>query len=74
MQELRAARALALQSNPDLVANGKAIANQMRALEDKLDAAMTKSDPAVVPILAKFQAGSQHPGAPGAPAPPPPAK
>ncbi len=57
LQELRAARAKAMQSNPGLVASAKALADQMRALEAKLDAAMVKADPNVSPLIAKFEGG-----------------
>jgi hypothetical protein len=57
LQELRTARAKALQSNPELVTNAKTIADQMRAFEDKLDAAMLKADPNVSPMIAKFEGG-----------------
>jgi hypothetical protein len=64
LQELRAARMQAMKSNPDLVTNAKKIADQMRAFEDKLDAAMIKADPNVSPLIAKFEGGHNAPGAP----------
>ena len=67
LQELRTARVQAMKSNPELVANAKRIADQMRAFEDKLDAAMIKADPNVSPLIAKFEGGHKAPGAPGAP-------
>ena len=63
LQGLRTARAKALQTNPDLVANAKKIADQMRAFEDKLDAAMIKADPNVSPLIAQFEGGRKAPTA-----------
>ena len=67
-QELRAARSAALQANPDLLARHNKLLERMRALEDKLDAAMIKANPAIAPIIAKFEGNRPHPGTP---APPP---
>jgi hypothetical protein len=57
MQELRAARSAALQKDPNLQTDGLKIMERMRAFEDKLDAAMVKSDPTLAPLVAKFEAG-----------------
>jgi hypothetical protein len=63
-QELRTARSEALKSNPDLVAANKKLMDRMRALEDKIDAAMVKADPTIAPIIAKFETNRPHPGVP----------
>jgi len=74
-QELRAARAAAIQANPDLVAENTRLMEKMRDLETKLNAAMIKTDPAIAPTLAKFEAQRQRSAAPGPPpTAPPPAK
>jgi len=69
MQELRTARTQALQTNPDLMANAKTLADQMRAFQGKLDAAMIKADPNVSPLIAKFEGGRKAPEAAPAPQP-----
>ena len=61
MQELRTARTNAMQSDTNLMADGKNIADKMRKFEDALDAAMVKSDPSLAPIIAKFEAGRHSP-------------
>ncbi len=66
-QQVRTARAGALQANPDLVANSKAIGEEMRAFETKLDAAIVKADPSVSPLIAKFEGNHKPPGATPAP-------
>jgi hypothetical protein len=63
-QELRAARSAALQANPDFVKKHNKLLERLRTLEDKLDAAMIKADPAIAPMIAKFEANRTHPGAP----------
>ena len=63
-QELRTARSAALQANPDLIVENKKLMDRMRALEDKLDAIMIKSNPTIAPIIAKFEANRPHPGMP----------
>jgi|HubBroStandDraft_1064217.scaffolds.fasta_scaffold581016_1 hypothetical protein len=60
-QELRAARAAALQANPNLLAENQKLIARMRALQDKLDAVMIKADPTLAPIIAKFEGGRPHP-------------
>jgi len=63
-EELKNARQAAFQANPDLL-------DQMKALQDKINAAMIKADPKVAPIIAKLEAArEQHrdgQGAPGGP-------
>jgi len=71
-QELRAAHSAALQANPDLVAEHTKLLARMRTLEDKINAAMIKSDPTIAPIIARFEANRPRPTTP--PATPPPAK
>ena len=75
-QELRAAHTAALQANPDLTAEHTKLMERMRTFEDKLDAAMIKINPAIAPIIAKFEVNRPHPGAPAGspPAAPPAAK
>lgn len=63
-QELMADRKAVLDANPDL-------ADQMKALQDKINAAMVKMDPKVAPLLAKMDAAhKQHPDGPGGPGSP----
>jgi len=75
-QELSAARTAAFQANPDLAAENRKLSEKMRALMDKINAAMVKADPTIGPIIAKLEANRPHPGAPAStlPSPPPPAK
>ena len=47
------ARSAALQANPDLIVENKKLMDRMRALEDKLDAIMIKSNPTIAPIIAR---------------------
>jgi len=54
-QELRTARQAALKANPDFAAKAAQLSAKMRAFEEKLDAAMIKTDPKLAPILAKFE-------------------
>jgi hypothetical protein len=56
-QELRNARQAALKENPELVAKAQELSAKMRAFQEKLDAAMLKSDPKLAPVLAKFEGG-----------------
>jgi hypothetical protein len=68
-QELRAARAAAIKANPSFIAENAKLLARMRALEDKLDAAMIKADPTITPVIAKFEANRPRPGAPTTTAP-----
>jgi hypothetical protein len=52
-QELMAARQEAMQANPELAA-------EQKALQEKINAAMIKADPNVAPIIAKLEAARQH--------------
>ena len=61
-QELRAARKAAMDANPDLAA-------EQKALQDKINAAMIKADPKVAPIIAKLEAAHQHHEGDGGPKP-----
>jgi hypothetical protein len=61
-QELRAARNAALQANPDLITEHNKLLERMRALEDKVDAAMIKADPTITPLIAKFESNRPHLG------------
>jgi hypothetical protein len=56
-QELRIARQAALKANPDFAAKSALLSAKMRAFQDKLDAAMIKTDPKIAPILAEFEGG-----------------
>jgi hypothetical protein len=58
-QELRTARQAALKANPDFAAKSAQLTAKMRAFQEKLDAAMVKTDPNLVPILVKFE-GDHH--------------
>ncbi len=51
-QELMPARQEAMQANPEL-------AQEQKALQDKINAAMIKADPNVAPIIAKMEATRQ---------------
>ncbi len=69
-QELRGARAVALRTNPNLIAENKKLMDRMRAFEDKVDAAMVKANPTIAPLIAKFEAGrQQRPGMSGSSTP-----
>lgn len=59
-QELRTARQAALKANPDFVAKSAQLAAKMRAFQEKLDAAMVKTDPKLAPILVKFEGGHHN--------------
>jgi len=50
--ELMAAHQAAMQANPDLE-------QEQKALQDKINAAMIKADPNVAPIIAKMEAARQ---------------
>ncbi len=56
-QELRNARQAALKENPELATKAQELSAKMRAFQEKLDAAMLKSDPHLAPVLAKFEGG-----------------
>jgi hypothetical protein len=71
-QELKTAHQAALQANPDLATEGKALRDQMEAYQKKLSAAMIAADPKVQPILAKMEAARPHHDGDDAPPPPPP--
>jgi len=75
-QELSAARTAAFQANPDLLAENRKLSEKMRALMDKINAAMVKADPTIAPIIAKLEANRPHPGTPASspPTTPSPAK
>jgi hypothetical protein len=45
---------------------------QMKAFHEKMDEAMSKADPAVIPILAKLKAAHHHHDGGDGPPPPPP--
>jgi hypothetical protein len=53
-QELRTARTAALKANPDLVTRASQLSEKMRQFQQKLNAAMVKTDPNIAPVLAKF--------------------
>jgi hypothetical protein len=59
-QELRTARAQAIEANPDLMAQARQLQEKMRTFEDTLDADMLKSDPQSAPLIAKFNS-ARHP-------------
>jgi len=73
MQELRTARTAAIQANPALLTGNKAIGDQMRDFQIKLDAAMIKIDPTIAPVIAQFQNDRKPPASP-APTTPSPVK
>jgi Spy/CpxP family protein refolding chaperone len=76
MEEMREAREAALQADPALAAEGKALQEKQRAYQKKVEAAMIKADPDVAPILAQLEAMRQQYQAGmggGQPAPPHPA-
>jgi hypothetical protein len=53
-QELRSARMAALKANPSLVTKAGQLNEKLRQFEQKLNAAMVKTDPKIEPVLAKF--------------------
>jgi hypothetical protein len=53
-QELRTARAAALKAKPQLVKKNAEIATELREFQQKLDAAMLKTDPSLLPYLASY--------------------
>ncbi len=55
MDKLKAAHDAALQANPDLAAQEKALHEQMEALHQKIKDAMLKTDPSIAPILEKME-------------------
>lgn len=77
-QELMEAHSAALQANPDLQAEGKALQAKIQAYQKKVEAAMVKADPNVGPILAEIDAERAQQraagGGPGGPPPPPSGK
>jgi len=60
-QRLRAARDAVFQANPGLQAKNAKLIEEMRALQDKIDAAMIKADPTIAPLLSRFEGGRPHP-------------
>lgn len=50
-QKIRAARAAALQANPDLVSAQKALKDKKEALDAKVDAALVKADPGLAGLV-----------------------
>jgi len=79
VDELREAREAALQADPALAAEGKALQEKQREYQKKVEAAMIKADPDVASILAQleamrqqFQGGMGGPGAKGGGPPKPP--
>jgi hypothetical protein len=60
-QELRAARMAAIKANPALVTKATQLQDKLRQFEQKLNAAMIKTDPTVAPVLAKFAANRPPP-------------
>jgi hypothetical protein len=55
-QELRMARMAALKANPELITKAVQLSEKLRQFEQKLNAAMLKTDPNIAPVLAKFAA------------------
>lgn len=53
-QELRTARAAALKANPQLVKKNAELSAKLREFQQKLDAAMLKTDPSLAPYLASY--------------------
>jgi Spy/CpxP family protein refolding chaperone len=62
--ELKTAHDTALQQNPDLAAEEKALHDQQKAFMQKMHDAMIKADANVAPILTKLEAGHHHHGPP----------
>jgi CHAT domain-containing protein len=54
IQQMRAARQTALDSNPDLAAEYKQIQADLQAQQARLEADMIKADPKVAPLIAKM--------------------
>ena len=79
LMELHTARSAAINAHPELIAENQKLMDKMHALNDKIDAAMIKTDPGVAPIIAKVEANRNRqplrmrPPTPP-PANPPPAK
>ena len=59
-QKYHAAREKALQENPDLAAEYKELLGEVADQQAKVDAAMIKADPKVVPIIAKLAEIRKH--------------
>ena len=55
-QKIRAARAAALQANPDLVSAQTALKVKKEALDAKVDAALVKADPSLAELVGKMNA------------------
>jgi 2-oxo-4-hydroxy-4-carboxy--5-ureidoimidazoline (OHCU) decarboxylase len=53
-QKIRAARAAALQANPDLVSSQKALKDKKEALDAKVDATLVKADPSLAGLVGKL--------------------
>ena len=60
VDELREAREAALQADPALAAEGKALQEKQREYQKKVEAAMIKADPDVASILAQLEAMRQQ--------------
>jgi len=80
-QELLAARTAALQANPDLMSNANEISQKMRDFQQRLNAAVIKTNPSLAPFIAMMEHGGLRPplppqaplaGAPTAVTPAPP--
>ena len=80
-QELGVAKAAALKANPDLTAKANALAEKMRAYQQKLDAAIIQTDPRAAAVISMMENGrpglGTHPVSPAVPpvspgVPPPP--
>jgi hypothetical protein len=69
-QELRAAQTAALTTNPDLTLENRKLTDQMHVFDEKINAAMAKADPTLVPLIAKAEAMRRFSGK--IPIPPPP--
>jgi len=64
-QELKKDRDQVLAANTDLAAQEKSLHEQMKALQDKIDAAIEQADPNAAALIAKLKAAHPHHG-PGA--------
>jgi hypothetical protein len=53
-QKFRVARQAALKANPELLTKSAQLTMEMRAFQDKLNAAIIEADPKVAPIVAKL--------------------
>ena len=61
----------ALKANPSLVTTASQLNEKLRQFEQKLNAAMLKTDPNIAPVLAKFAASRPAPHPTATPVPPP---